>query len=98
MRRFTIMLLAALVAAVALAVPASPAAAKSYVITNVTIDAQVQPNGDVRVHEERVLGFSGSFSYVYWDIGMKGSKGIKVLGASGPEGRSEERRVGKECR
>ena len=46
---------------------AGPAAAKSFSITDVTIDAVVQPNGDVSVHETRTLDFSGTFHYVYWD-------------------------------
>jgi len=63
---------------------AGPAAAKSFSITDVTVDATVQPNGDVRVHETRTLDFSGAFHYVYWDYSARGSDGIQVAGASGP--------------
>jgi len=61
-----------------------PAAAKDFSITAVNIDATVRPNGDLRVHESRTLDFSGSFSFVYWDLSTKGSSGIDVTGASGP--------------
>ncbi len=73
-----------LVAAGVAAMAAGPAAAKSYSITSVTIDAQVLKNGDLRVHEARTLSYSGTFHYVYWDLSTKGSTGIDVNGASGP--------------
>lgn len=41
--------------------------AKSYDMPNVTIDAQVQPNGDLQVVEQREFDFSGSFSAVWWN-------------------------------
>ena len=63
---------------------AGPAAAKDLSISSVNIRAQVRPDGDVRIRESRVLDFSGQFSYVYWDLGTKGSAGIGVAGASGP--------------
>jgi uncharacterized membrane protein len=65
---------------------AGPAAAKDYSIDDVTIDAKVLRNGDVRVHEQRTLTFSGTFHYVYWDYDTKGSEGIRVRGAGGPSG------------
>ena len=76
-------LLLALAAGVA-ALAAGPAAAKGFSITSVSVDATVQPNGDVRVTDTRTLDFSGTFHFVYWDLATKGSDGIKVLGASGP--------------
>ena len=63
---------------------AGPAAAKDYSITSIRVDAQVQPNGNVRVTDTRTLDFNGSFHYVYWDLSTRGSDGIRVLGASGP--------------
>ena len=41
--------------------------AKSYDMPKVTIDAQVQPNGDLQVVEQREFDFSGSFSAVWWN-------------------------------
>ncbi len=63
---------------------AAPAAAKSFSITTVDIDATVRPNGDLRVHETRVLDFDGDFSFVYWDLDSTGSDGLEVTAASGP--------------
>ena len=63
---------------------AGPATAKDFSITTVDIDATVRPNGDLRVHETRVLDFSGDFSFVYWDLSTSGSDGIDVTAASGP--------------
>ena len=68
------------------ALAAGPAAAKSFSIWDVTIDAQVLRNGDLRVHESRTLDFDGDFSFVYWDLSEEGSDGILVRGASGPGG------------
>jgi uncharacterized membrane protein len=83
-RRLLVVALLALSAAGLAGVWAGPAAAKSFSITEVAVDATVRPNGDVKVHESRTLGFSGSFHYVYWDYRAKGSDGISVIGASGP--------------
>jgi uncharacterized membrane protein len=63
---------------------AGAATAKDFSITTVDIDATVRPNGDLRVHETRVLDFSGDFSFVYWDLSTMGSDGIDVTAASGP--------------
>jgi uncharacterized membrane protein len=79
-----IALLVAFAAAGAAGLMAGPAAAKNYSITDVTIDAQVMPNGDLRVHEARTLDFSGAFHFVNWDLSTKDSSGIRVTGASGP--------------
>jgi len=68
------------------AVLAGPAAAKDFWITDISIDAKVLRNGDVRVHEERTLEFSGTFHYVYWDYLTQGSDGIVIDGAGGPSG------------
>ncbi|MEI6725645.1 MAG: DUF2207 domain-containing protein, partial [Actinomycetes bacterium] len=87
-RPIVVLALVALLAAGLAGLWAGPAAAKSFSITDVTIDATVQPNGDVTVHETRTLAFSGAFHYVFWDYDAKGSDGIKVTGASGPGGAS----------
>ncbi|HEY5388691.1 MAG TPA: DUF2207 domain-containing protein, partial [Thermoleophilia bacterium] len=68
------------------AMAARPAAAKDYSISDVAIDAQVMPNGDLKVHESRTLDFSGTFHYVYWDYSTRGSNGLTVTAASGPTG------------
>ena len=78
-------MLVGLAAAGAAGLTAGPAAAKDYSITTVTIDAQVRPNGDLRVTDKRTLAFSGTYHFVYWDLSTKGSNGIKVTGASGPD-------------
>jgi len=87
-RPIVVLALVALLAAGLAGLWAGPAAAKSFSITGVAIDATVQPNGDVTVHETRTLAFSGAFHYVFWDYDAKGSDGIKVTGASGPAGAS----------
>ena len=74
----------AAVAAGAAALAAGPAAAKDFSITSVAVDAQVLPNGDVRITDTRTLDFSGIYHFVYWDLSTKGADAIKVLGASGP--------------
>ncbi len=71
-------------AAGAAALAAGPAAAKDFTITSVSVDAQVMPNGDVRVTDTRTLSFSGTYHFVYWDLSTRGADAIKVLGASGP--------------
>ncbi len=63
---------------------AGPAVAKDFSIRDVTIDAQVLANGNVRVRESRTLDFDGSFSFVYWDLSAEGSEGIDVTAAAGP--------------
>ena len=72
------------VAAGAAALAAGPAAAKDFSITSVAVDAQVVPNGDVRITDTRTLDFSGTYHFVYWDLSTTGADAIKVLGASGP--------------
>jgi uncharacterized membrane protein len=87
-RALVVVALALVLAAGLAGVWAGPAAAKSFSITDVSIDATVQSNGDVTVHETRTLDFSGSFHYVFWDYDAKGSDGIKVTGATGPDSAS----------
>lgn len=72
-----------LVAGVLCLAGASPtrALAKSYEMTDVRIDAVVQPNGDVDVTEYRTFDFDGSFSSVHWDVPQTNSQGIEVQGA-----------------
>jgi len=83
-RRLALLAFALVLAAACAGLASGPAAAKDFSITAVNIDATVRPNGDLRVHESRTLDFSGSFSFVYWDLSTKGSSGIDVTGASGP--------------
>ena len=66
------------------ALAAGPATAQDFSITSVSVDAQVLPNGDVRVTDTRTLDFTGTFHFVYWDLSTRGSKGIEVNGAEGP--------------
>jgi uncharacterized membrane protein len=71
-------------AAGAAGLAAGPAAAKDFSITGIQVDAQVQPNGDVRITDTRRLDFTGTFHYVYWDLSTRGSDGIAIAGATGP--------------
>ena len=80
-----VFLLALGLAVGAIALVAGSAAAKSYSITSVTIDARVMKNGDLRVTDTRTLDFTDTFHFVYWDLATKGSEGITVEGAEGPE-------------
>jgi len=79
-----VVLLVALAAAGAAGLTAGPAAAKDFAIIDVNVDAQVLPNGDLRVTDTRTLAFSGTYHFVYWDLSTKGSSGINVTGARGP--------------
>jgi uncharacterized membrane protein len=79
-----VFLLVLVLAAGAAGLVAEPAAAKSFSITRIRVDAQVLSNGDVRVTDTRTLDFSGSYHFVYWDLATEGSSGIVIRGASGP--------------
>jgi len=83
-RRLALFALTICLAAAFAGLAAGPAAARDFSITTIDIDATVRPNGDLRVHETRVLDFIGDFSRVYWDLSTSGSDGIDVTGASGP--------------
>lgn len=43
--------------------------AKSYDMPEVTIDAVVEPDGDLRVTEQRAFDFNGDFTAVWWNYG-----------------------------
>ncbi len=47
-------------------------AAKSYRITDVSIDAQLRPDGSMDVIESRTFDFSGSFSFVFRTLETQG--------------------------
>ena len=87
MRRLALLAFVICLAAAFAGLAAGPAAAKDFSITTVNIDATVRPNGDLRVHETRVLDFDGDFSFVYWDLSTKGSSGVEVTAAGGPGAR-----------
>ncbi len=76
--------LAVIACTLVLALPAV-ALAKQYSITAIGIGAAVDPNGDLRVTEDRTLKFDGKFSWVQWSLAKKGSDGIAVLGVSSVE-------------
>ena len=84
MRKLGLLSICVALAAAFSGLAAGPAAAKDFSITAVDIDATVRPNGDLRVHETRVLDFDGDFSFVYWDLDATGSDGLDVTAASGP--------------
>ncbi|KAF0208404.1 MAG: hypothetical protein FD171_887 [Actinobacteria bacterium] len=80
--------------ALALALVASPALAadQSYTIPSVKITAEVRPNGDLAVREERTFDFSGSFTFVYWELDKAPTNPayafgpIEITGMSDPGG------------
>ncbi|MDR0514384.1 MAG: DUF2207 domain-containing protein [Coriobacteriaceae bacterium] len=80
------LLLAGIVGICALGgVAAAPqeAYAKSYTMPQTTINAQAQNDGSLRVVEERVFDFDGSFSAVWWDLGILPDGGsTKINGVS----------------
>jgi uncharacterized membrane protein len=71
-------------AAGAAGLAAGPAAANDFSITGIDVQAQVMPNGDVRVTDTRTLDFNGTFHYVYWDLSTRGADAVEIQGASGP--------------
>ena len=77
------------VCALALLLPAV-AYAKQYEISAISIGAAVDPNGDLRVTEDRTVKFQGQFSWVEWNLAKKGSEGIEVLGVSSMQGGVEQ--------
>lgn len=52
------------------------ALAKDYVIDSVNIHAQLNADGSMGVTEKRTFDFSGSFSYVYWDLPVTSNQTI----------------------
>lgn len=65
-------------AAVASLLLPGPALARSYHIDRVTIEATVQPDGSVRVHERREFVFNGTFSFVIQDLVVTGPEGSRA--------------------
>ena len=61
-----------------------PRRPRSYSITDVEIESQIQPDGTLVVREWRTFSFDGDFTFVYWELDESGSQGIEVIGASGP--------------
>jgi len=80
----------ALVVVVALALAPAAAWAKDFSIDSISIGAAVDTNGDLRVTEDRVVGFDGQFSWVEWKLNNKGSEGIGILGVSSISGGTEQ--------
>lgn len=83
-RLLVVLFVLLVVAAGAAGLAAGPAAAKDFSITRIRVDAQVMPNGNVRVSDTRTLDFDGPFHFVYWDLATRGSSGMVIRGASGP--------------
>ncbi|HET6351646.1 MAG TPA: DUF2207 domain-containing protein, partial [Coriobacteriia bacterium] len=77
LRRLSIVAL--LVVALALVLPGS-ALAKSYSMPKVAIHAQVQPNGDLDVTEERTYDFSGDYTQVFWNFPKAFTDGYEIAG------------------
>lgn len=60
-----------------LAFPAQ-ALAKSYVVDDVSIRAQLFEDGSMNVTEKRSFDFKGDFSYVYWDFPSNNGQNARV--------------------
>lgn len=65
-----------LVLALAAALFAPVAGAKSYHFTSVDIKATVLSNGDIHIVEDRTARFVGSFSELWYEVSLSGSDGI----------------------
>ncbi|TLM80387.1 MAG: DUF2207 domain-containing protein, partial [Actinobacteria bacterium] len=72
-RRFGLLLAGALCAAAVL-LPAAPAFAKEYSMPKSVIEAQIMPDGSMRVIETRTFDFADSFTRVYWDLPRSGGE------------------------
>lgn len=66
------------------------ALAKEFSISSINIGAVVDPNGDLRVTEDRTVDFSGSFSWMQWALKTTGSQGIAIQGVSVMSGGTEQ--------
>lgn len=84
--RLTRFALVVLAAALGATLFAAPAHAKSYSMTKVDIEAEVQPDGSMIVTEQRTFDFNGDYTFAYWEIDKGGSDSLEMLGLSGPEG------------
>ena len=64
--------------------------AKSYEMPHTTINATVQPNGDLHVVEQRTFDFSGAFTAVWWNFdNLPSGSDIKINNVSmGPSAKS----------
>ena len=57
--------------------------AKSYEMPHTTINATVQPNGDLHVVEQRTFDFSGAFTAVWWNFdSLPSGSDIKINSVS----------------
>ena len=57
--------------------------AKSYEMPHTTINATVQPNGDLHVVEQRTFDFSGTFTAVWWNFdSLPSGSDIKINSVS----------------
>lgn len=71
--------LAVVMALIAVALVRSPISAKSYHFTDVNIEATILGNGDLHIIESRTVVFEGSFSELWYTIGLTGSDGVADL-------------------
>lgn len=55
------------------------ALAKSYEISRVVMDVTLEPNGTLRVVEDRTFDFDGSFNGVYWDLPQGDYEGRELV-------------------
>ena len=66
---------------------AGPAAAKSYVIDDVRIDAAVRPSGDLLVTEQRTFAFDGSYPLrLLGPRHHRAARASRCSGSTGPDG------------
>ena len=66
-RLSTVMAIVALCALLWCGMNPAPAYAKSYDMPKVTIDAVIDPNGDLHVTEQRMFSFHGNYTAVWWN-------------------------------
>ena len=79
-------LLAVVVVLAALAVPALPALARSYWISDAQVDIEVNSDGSLTVTEILSYSFDGSFSGAYRDIRVRGGEEVEVIAVGDEDG------------
>lgn len=71
--------LALVLAVIALAVASHAVEAKAYWFADVSIEAEIEADGDLFVKESRTAVFEGSFSQLWYTVSMAGHYGIESV-------------------
>ncbi|HSK48804.1 MAG TPA: DUF2207 domain-containing protein [Coriobacteriia bacterium] len=69
-----------IVLAIATLMLPSLAYAQSFTVDSVTINSVVEPDGNLKVSEQRTLSFDGDFTRVFWTFPTEGTGGYEILG------------------